>query len=308
MRGERGFALVITLVITALLVALTTEFISEVFVDTSARQNFVDGQQASILAGSGIEGASKILQYTLSGQRYSSLSDQWAKPLKIEDERGSLQVTIEEENGKLNLNAVVLPNGEFDTFYYGVATRLFKKQGLTLDLLDALADWVDGNDVPRPGGAETAFYAALKPPYEAKNARLETLEELALIKGFDAKSREALRPLVTVYAEDPKAPAPPININTAPKEVIAALDEKISDDLAQRVLDYRKTTPFKNKAELSKVPGFETIATGLMTNTTIKGSLFRIRSQARVNETSRVVEAVARLGGSRPVFLYWREF
>ncbi len=65
MKGERGFALVITLLITALLVALTAEFVNEVFVDTSARQNFTDGQQASLLAGSGITGAIKLLQFGL---------------------------------------------------------------------------------------------------------------------------------------------------------------------------------------------------------------------------------------------------
>ena len=63
MKSDKGFALVITLLITALLVALSVEFVDEVFVDTSARQNFVDGQQASLLAASGMEAATKLLQY-----------------------------------------------------------------------------------------------------------------------------------------------------------------------------------------------------------------------------------------------------
>jgi general secretion pathway protein K len=61
-KGEGGFALVITLIITALLIALTAEFVNEVYVDTSASHNFVNGQQASILADSGIAGGIKILQ------------------------------------------------------------------------------------------------------------------------------------------------------------------------------------------------------------------------------------------------------
>src|SRR6266567_5541086 len=67
LKDQRGFALVITLLITALLVALSAEFADEVFVDTSARQNFTDGQQASIMAESGITACVKGLQFFQSG-------------------------------------------------------------------------------------------------------------------------------------------------------------------------------------------------------------------------------------------------
>ena len=96
MKGERGFALIITLIITALLVALCVEFVDEVFVDTSARANFVAAQQASLLAESGVNGGIKLLQNNLSltGGTYSSLLAPWAKPLVIDDENGHLSVTI----------------------------------------------------------------------------------------------------------------------------------------------------------------------------------------------------------------------
>lgn len=308
MKDERGFALVITLIITALLVALTAEFVDEVYVDTSLGHNFVAGQQASILATSGVDGGIRLLQFDLSQQAYSSLMDRWAKPLKIEDEQGSLLVTIEDESGKLNLNAISGPNGIFNDAYYAIAVRLLKKLGLSPDLCDALADWVDENDDPHPGGAETSYYNALKPPYAAKNARLETIEELALVKGFYGKVLEQLTPFITVFSDQPNAPTAQININTAPREVIASLDDKMTDDLTARVLEYRKTTPFKSSAELVKVPGMETIGQGLTTNTTAKGAVYRIRSQATVRETSRVVEAVVRISGMQSTVLYWREF
>ena len=308
MKDERGFALVITLIITALLVAVCAEFIDEVYVDTSISHNFVAGQQASILAASGVDGGIRMLQFTLAEQVYSSLLDSWAKPLKIEDEQGSLQVTIEEESGKLNLNVIAQPNGTFNDVYYPIAVRLLKKLQLSPDLCDALADWVDENDDPHPGGGESSYYATLKPPYTAKNARMETLEELALVKGFDGKTLTLLRPFVTVFPDEQNAPAAPININTAPREVIASLDERMTDDLVARVIDYRKTTPIKNPAELARIPGLETIATGLMTRIKSKGTVFRIHSEARVMETSRVVEAVVRISGLQQTVLYWREF
>jgi hypothetical protein len=87
-----------------------------------------------------------------------------------------------------------------------------------------------------------------------------------------------------------------------------ALDDRISPEMAQRVMDYRAGTPFQNPAELSKVAGFDTIATGLLTNISVKGSVYRFRSTGRVQEVSRTIDAVVRLGGSRPQFLYWREY
>ena len=308
MRGERGFALVLTLVVTAILVALVTEFITEVYVDTSSRQYALDAQQASLLADSGMTGSIKLLQRELGGQSFSSLQDRWATPLVLEEEKGTLRVTVEEENGKLSLNHVALPNGTFNEAYYGIAVRLLKKLGLSPDLCDTLADWVDENEEPHPGGAESTWYLARKPPCKAKNSRLETLEELSLVKGFAGKPLEQLRPFVTVYADDPAAPAAPININTAPRELLLALDDRMTDSLADRIMEYRKTTPFKSPAELTRVSGMEGIATGLQTLIRTKGGVYRLRSEATVNGTIRVIEAVVRPIGTQPTVLYWREY
>jgi len=307
MRGEQGFALVITLVVTALLVALAVEFSDDVYVAAVSARTYVDAQQAGIMAESGVDGALRLLQLS-QVQGYTTLQDRWAQPLAIEDEKGSLTVTIEDETGKLNLNVVTLPNGTFNEVYQGMAARLFKGQGLSPELCDSLADWIDDNDVPHPGGAENTYYGGLRPPYPAKNGRLETLEELRRVKGFDGPALERLRPLVTVYAEDPNAPAAPVNINTAPKELIVALDDKMTNELAERVIDYRKTTPFKSPADLARVPGLETIAPGLQLRIQTKGTVFRVTSRAQVNETVRVVEAVVRATAFPPAVLYWREY
>lgn len=304
MRGEKGFALVITLLVTALLVALTTEFTAEVFVDTSSRHNFMAGQQASLLAESGITGGIKLLKLSLANQRYSSLQDQWAQPQKLADERGELLLSIEDESGKLNLNGFP-PNGELaGNFPAEVAARLLHTLELQAasDLVDALADWTDLNDYPHPGGAETIYYESLKPSYAAKNGPMDSIEELALVKGFAGEPMRRLLSLVTVYRDQGM-----ININTAPKKLIQALDDRITDEMAQRVLDERKDLPFRNPAELSRVPGFDIIATSLLTKISVKGNVYRIRSEGRVQEVSRTIEAVVRIGTPLQ-FLYWREY
>jgi general secretion pathway protein K len=308
-KGEGGFALVLTLIITALLIALTTEFVNEVYVDTSASHNFVNGQQASLLADSGITGGIRLIQLSLVEHGgYTSFLDPWAQPLHLDDELGSLDITIEDESGKLNLNSVVSPNGEYFEPYHEMADRLFKKLKLSPDLLDALADWIDVNDEPRPSGAESPYYQGLKPPYSARNGPLATMEELRLVKGFDAATVDRLRPFVTFYPNTVAGMVIPININTAPQEVLAALDDGMSDSLVRNVLDYRKTTPFTSKADLAKVAGMDSLSQTLSTYITAAGGIFRITSRGQVTDTSRIIEAVVLVNAGQSTVLYWREY
>jgi general secretion pathway protein K len=309
LKGERGFALVITLIITALLVALCAEFVNEVFVDTSATRSFTDGQQASLLAQSGTDAAINLLKIgqgirNQSGQQYTSQADldQLAKLLHIEDETGAIQVTVEDESGKLNINKCWGDNGASLPPYSDMAGRMIKNIGLTRDLLDSIADWRDLNDEPRAGGAENTYYGTLKPPYSAKNGKLSTVEELRLVKWVDPVALKRLQPLITVYDD-----CNFININTAPAEVVAALAEDMSDNLAAKVVDYRKNKPFKNLGDdLKNVPGMtDRIVQSIQGIASVKGMVFRIHSEAKMNETIRIVEAVV---NSNWQILYWREY
>jgi general secretion pathway protein K len=306
-KDERGFALIITLLITALLVAVTTEFIQDVYVETSLQRNYADAQQASLIASSGATAAVKVLEIALGRQEYTSLLDGWAAPQVLEDESGSLLVSITEESGKLDLNSIVFPNGNLNDPYYGVAVRLFEKLRLSQDLCDSIADWVDSDDSTRSGGAETSFYNALPIPYEAKNARVETYEELRMICGFDASILSQLNPYVTVYEEYPGALSTKVNVNTAPVELLAVLDEKMTDDLARRIVEYRSRTPLQSPSEISQISGMESIGIALQGKICVKGSVFRIQSRAQVKDTVRIIEAVVRIEGMQSTVLYWRE-
>lgn len=307
MKGERGFALVITLIITALLVAVITEFIHDVFVETSLRQGYEDAQQASLLAESGVQGGVKVLTLALASQGYTSPLDGWAAPQVFQDERGALQISISEESAKLDLNSIVFPNGTLNEDYFGIAERLLAKLELPGDLGDAVADWIDNDDSARAGGAESPYYQALSPPYAAKSAPLETYEELRMVSGFNEAILRKLHPYVTVYQESKGAPYSKININTAPEELLATLDEQMTDDLAGRIVAYRKQTPIKSPAELTRIAGMESLGIAIQGKISVKGTVFRIQSRAQVKDTVRIVEAVVRVAGTKATVLYWRE-
>jgi hypothetical protein len=55
--------------------------------------------------------------------------------------------------------------------------------GMTSDQIDSLFDWMDADEDARPSGAESDYYVAAR-GHRCKNAPLESLEELLLIRGF----------------------------------------------------------------------------------------------------------------------------
>lgn len=301
MKGEAGFALVITLLLTALMVAMTTEMIHQVYVDTSLSRAFRDGQQASLLAESGARGGLAYLKQALSGQEYSgSLA-----PLTQEDETGTLQISFSDESGKINLNDLVGPNNEENETVRMELGRLGRQLDMAEGLWDALADWLDGDDLTRSAGAESSHYRSLNPAYAARNGRLAVLAELTLVKGFTSETVERLRPFVTVYPNQAGAPRSLININTAPPQVLVSLSDRIDSGMAARIVEERLRQPFRSMGELSRVPGGAPLSSELGGVATTLGSLYRITSLARVAESSRIVEAVAQPNGS---FLSWQEY
>ncbi|MDB5384625.1 MAG: Type secretory pathway component PulK-like protein [Planctomycetaceae bacterium] len=65
-----------------------------------------------------------------------------------------------------------------------LANPLMGLPGMTLEISEAIFDWIDEDDDQREHGAENEIYQSLNPPYECKNQPLETLDELLLIRGI----------------------------------------------------------------------------------------------------------------------------
>src|SRR5204862_3510059 len=55
------------------------------------------------------------------------------------------------------------------------------------EIADSIITWVrtesENARSPRPNGADSSYYAALSPPYRAKNGPLDSVEELLLVRG-----------------------------------------------------------------------------------------------------------------------------
>jgi len=301
-RGNKGFALVLVLVVTALMVAVTVELIHQVYVDTSLSRGFRDSQQASLVAESGITAGKQYMNFMFSGKDHTWMLD----PVTQDDETGTITISITEESGKINLNILAGSNGVFDKDTHNALKRLGKQLGILDDVWDSLADWLDSNDDARSGSAETPYYQTQKPPYRARNGQLRTIDELLLVKGFTAEIVAKLKPFVTVYSDQISQK---ININTASAEVIAALSDSLANDpgMVKRIIAERRITPFKPADTISKrIAGTEALTTELANILIYKGTVFRITSVSKVKDSARTVQAVVLMGKDN--VLSWQEY
>ncbi|MDR2116484.1 MAG: general secretion pathway protein GspK [Planctomycetaceae bacterium] len=91
---------------------------------------------------------------------------------------------LEDESCKINLRWVL--QMEIQQPGYG-QSMLMRLPGMTDEVADAILDWMDEDDEPREFGAENDYYAELDPPYYARNAIPDSLDELLLVKGVTPK-------------------------------------------------------------------------------------------------------------------------
>lgn len=49
---------------------------------------------------------------------------------------------------------------------------------------DSIQDWVNPGELPRPAGAKSDYYQGLNPPYNCKDAPMDDISELLLVKGI----------------------------------------------------------------------------------------------------------------------------
>jgi len=130
--------------------------------------------------------------------------------------------------------------------------------GMKEDPTDAIVDWIDEDDTEYgPNGAEQSYYDTLDPPYRCKNGPLNSVQELLMVRGitpevFFGNPDQNIPPLydlVTVHGN----PNGQINANTAPYEVLLALEQAGQGrwaGLSDEIRDQRLNSPFLTKQDM----------------------------------------------------------
>lgn len=212
--------LVIVLVVVAMLALAGFTFTELMFTEHKAAHVHGLDLQAQAILESGVESLAVLCQQpratrfsaTTGGDPDSLFRDVLAhddeeavlkgwfsivSPSPGDNPAAALEPGPKDESGGLNLVALA----EWDHVHPEYARRaLLALPGMTDHIADALLDWVDADNVPRPSGAESDYYGGLSPPYTPRNGIPESIEELLLVRGvtrellFGERPDETLQP------------------------------------------------------------------------------------------------------------------
>jgi hypothetical protein len=202
---RRGSVLLIVLVVVALLALGAYTFAEFMLVESRASATYGREVQARALADSGVEMAASLLakRYEEHPDSYYS-NPQWFSAVLVRDAaspkgKGRFSVVsaaesdtsgrtirfgLFDESAKLNLNtlstwinAKTITAAQAETMLMGLSPDI------TVDIADAILDWLDSDQTSMQNGAELDYYQGLTPPYATKDNLLDSLDELLLVRG-----------------------------------------------------------------------------------------------------------------------------
>ena len=287
-RRESGLALVAAVTALALMSVLALGLAETSALDERLAEKSLAALQAQALARSGVAVAAVVLAETGAAGTPDTLRAPWAvgvgrQPLGA----GWVEVHVEDEARRLDVNAPELANA---------VPRLLALLGLDPGLADALADWTDADDTPRPHGAERDWYLAQAPPLVPRNAPFASVGELALVRGIDAAALARLRPFVTVAGEHA------VNPNTASREVLLAVVQDVA--AVDRLLAERARRPLAAEDSAALLPDAPDAVRLVLTP---RGQRYTVRAVGGVGAVRRAVEAtLAAPAGVEPEIVAWR--
>jgi general secretion pathway protein K len=188
------------------------------------------------------------------------------------------------------------------------------------ELIDCFMDWIDDNDTYRLNGAESDDVFYKDKGYEVKNAPLDTVDELLMIKGFDksmlyggsdSKNEDVVYQgfagWLTTWGDGK------VNVNTASREVLLTLPN-IEEDVIDRILEYRtgvdaaqntKDDGFRDVEEVIQKTGLDPALADRITTTERK--YLRVVSLGEVDGVRNGIWAVLQAGEGSIIPVYWRE-
>ena len=251
MTRARGVALITALLISALAGAVATNLAWDSALDARRTMVLLYRDQA-VQVAVGSEGwVRTILRDDLAGSSNDHLDEIWATeipalPIDSEAVQGQIWGSIEDLQGRFNVNNLVGPNGEADEAAFEQFERLLVALGLDPRIAGATADWLDADQQETiPDGAEDPLYSGFIPAYRTPNRTISNVTELAAIDGMDPASFEILLPHVTAL---PGRTA--VNVNTATIPVLQSLGPNITLGDAEGLVSAREEGGFVDYSDI----------------------------------------------------------
>lgn len=226
--------------------------------------------------------------------------------------RGSLgksqtyDVHLTGEGGRLNLNWIVA--GE-NLQRIEILRRFLEARGVELNererMIDTLLDFVDPDDLPRLNGAEAGD------GYEPKNALLQRIEELKLVKGWEEFTARR-----DWDADFTLTSSGPVDVAWASRDVLLALPG-MNEQIVDRYLELRRgpdgidgtedDPEFESLDQVRVALGFSAEQFAQLSGLIgFKDKIMRIESVGKSGDATRTVQMIVRKSGI-PQMIRWKE-
>jgi general secretion pathway protein K len=256
--SRRGIALLIVLWVMTILTVLVFSFSVMTRAESYGTLAFKEGLEKKFLAEAGIErGVMEMIYRSVNRKQTVTLAGKelW-KPdgtaYTVDMGQGGYVVRVIDESGKISLNGLTDSTGI-------VLKNLLINQGTSPEkadiIVDSILDWKDADDLHRLSGAENDYYKTLSKPYKAGNKDFETLEELILVRGmtpeilYGTGKTKGIIPFLTAHGKTNR-----ININAAPKEILAALPGMDAATL-DRIMEFRASSEISAEGVVKEMLG-----------------------------------------------------
>ncbi len=342
-RVRGGSALIMVLWVIAMMSLLVVSFAFDAHLEGRIVSYARKRRKAEALAFSGMQVARMLLdkQLSVSGNESDEdvIEDRWYKPaltlmrggsVTLEEPlgEGTIRLDIEPEQVWRNVNRLTTDDWE----------RLLQVVGLPEsywpELIDSFFDWVDSDNIPRQDGAESSdYYETLDPPYKARNAAVETVRELLLVKGFKEAIltggvlnpddpvehhivlTNGIQRLLTTYGDGK------VNVNAvrySDRDVLLTLPG-ITELGAEAIIEERERSTYVGAGDYSddgsyrSVEDFMTRVGNLLDDPavrdyiTTRSEYFRITAVGQIDRATRRIWAIVYFNGNIWRVLRWRE-
>ena len=186
--GRGGSVLVGLLWCVALLAVVVIGVLHTARLDLMVVKGHGDEIQAHYLALAGIEKAKALLYHDAAERRRNgknhsgALFDAPDQFRDVELGRGQFRVFRQGDDGIGLVYGVSDEESRLD-LSHAPESELMGLEGMTAEVVAAIADWRDPDDSARDGGAEAEYYASLRPPRLPRNGPFRTLRELGMVRG-----------------------------------------------------------------------------------------------------------------------------
>lgn len=189
-RRQDGMALIVVLWLIVLLSIMAAGHARNVHTDTQLASRQVEIAKARGMAEAGINHVILEMLADSSGDEIPIDGSVFA--VDIYDERVTL--AVRSATGLVDLNAADAKL--LDTVLQACGVE----EGRRPELVDAILDWRDGDDLTHLNGIEDGDYVAAGLPWSSRDDAFVSIDELKYLPGIDQGLFERMAPLVTVHS------------------------------------------------------------------------------------------------------------